>query len=403
MKLKINKACDLSSISVLPPHSRRTNAISSGTEASVFGKSQGLQLRSQSQHSLSQGMSLSQLSQNSLDEIAMNEQRFGTQERDNSLKRVSSLPPISYPREESQMPVSRSSNNVTRRWNSSSGPDYRCQVSEELEHRIGLMETSLSRLGMVLDSVQSDVMQVNKSVKEVSLEMEGIRQKLIIQDSSLQLMLKGEEDVKTRLDRSLNSISEQLRKELEKYKLEETISCLSAVPDHIDSRLLKLQNELCQFFSNEVAKVSSMTSPNDNHQLPVIQPPKRKSYSVNQSPSVQLLIENSFVHRKVQKSTLIPETKAENSKLQKLKPSSLIDAKHIMKPKREEIPLIEKEQDCRVIIESDEEIDGLSFLLESKEIGTGNYLIEDAKEETRRILRNARRRRRKPWDEIILV
>lgn len=107
MKLKINKACDLSSISVLPPHSRygyinkacdlisktclvdfllqlsqysfffgcrRTNAISSGTEASVFGKSQGLQLRSQSQHSLSQGMSLSQLSQNSLDEIAMNEQ-----------------------------------------------------------------------------------------------------------------------------------------------------------------------------------------------------------------------------------------------------------------------------------------------------------------------------------------
>lgn len=64
--------------------------------------------------------------------------------------------------------------------------------------------------------------------------------------------LKGEEDMKTRLDGSLNSISERLRKELEKYKLEETISCLSAVPDHIDSRLLKLQNELCQFFSNEV-------------------------------------------------------------------------------------------------------------------------------------------------------
>lgn len=60
------------------------------------------------------------------------EQRFGSQERDNSLKRVSSLPPISYPREESQMPVSRSSNNVTRRWNSSSGPDYRCNLTEGL-------------------------------------------------------------------------------------------------------------------------------------------------------------------------------------------------------------------------------------------------------------------------------
>ena len=46
------------------------------------------------------------------------------------------------------------------------------QISEELEHRIGLMETSLSRFGMILDSVQSDVMQVNKGTKEVSLESE---------------------------------------------------------------------------------------------------------------------------------------------------------------------------------------------------------------------------------------
>lgn len=33
------------------------------------------------------------------------------------------------------------------------------------------------------------------------------------------------------------------------------------------------------------------------------------------------------------------------------------------------LTLVMQEQDCRVIIESDEEIDGLSFLLESKEIG----------------------------------
>lgn len=46
------------------------------------------------------------------------------------------------------------------------------QVSEEVERRIGLMETSISRLGMILDSVQSDVMQVNRSVKEVLLGSE---------------------------------------------------------------------------------------------------------------------------------------------------------------------------------------------------------------------------------------
>lgn len=43
-------------------------------------------------------------------------------------------------------------------------------VSEELEHRIGMIETSLSRFGIILDSVQSDIMQANKGTKEVLLE-----------------------------------------------------------------------------------------------------------------------------------------------------------------------------------------------------------------------------------------
>lgn len=46
------------------------------------------------------------------------------------------------------------------------------QISEELEYRIGMMETSLSRFGMILDSVQSDIMQVNKGRKEAALESE---------------------------------------------------------------------------------------------------------------------------------------------------------------------------------------------------------------------------------------
>ncbi|KAL5727276.1 hypothetical protein ACHQM5_000491 [Ranunculus cassubicifolius] len=71
------------------------------------------------------------------------------------------------------MTVSRSSNNHLRRWGSASAQDNRCQVSEELEHRIGLIETSLSRFGMMLDSVQGDVMQVHKAIKEVSIESIG--------------------------------------------------------------------------------------------------------------------------------------------------------------------------------------------------------------------------------------
>lgn len=46
------------------------------------------------------------------------------------------------------------------------------QVSEELEQRFGMMETSLSRFGMMLDSIQSDIMQANRGTKEVFLESE---------------------------------------------------------------------------------------------------------------------------------------------------------------------------------------------------------------------------------------
>lgn len=44
------------------------------------------------------------------------------------------------------------------------------QISEELEQRFGMMETSLSRFGMMLDSIQSDIMQANRGTKEVFLE-----------------------------------------------------------------------------------------------------------------------------------------------------------------------------------------------------------------------------------------
>ena len=43
-------------------------------------------------------------------------------------------------------------------------------VNEELEHRFQIIEGSLNRLGMIIDSVQSDVMQANRAMKEVSLE-----------------------------------------------------------------------------------------------------------------------------------------------------------------------------------------------------------------------------------------
>ncbi|XP_034197948.1 putative recombination initiation defects 3, partial [Prunus dulcis] len=253
MKLKINKACDLSSISVLPPHTRRPNAVPNGPQAS--------QLRSQpSEQSFSQGFSsqhgmFSQLSQNSLSDVLTNDQRFGSQERENSVKKIACLPPISHAREESQMQISRSSTNFMRKWSSASGSDHRCQTSEEFEHRIGMMETSLNKFGMILDSVQSDVMQGNKGMKEVSMEMEAMRQKLAAQDNSLQLMSKRQEDFKASFDGGIKSMSEQLSKNNSQDKLQEMFLVLSALPvkiEIIEASLLKSQNKLHDSFVKEM-------------------------------------------------------------------------------------------------------------------------------------------------------
>ncbi|KAJ8749057.1 hypothetical protein K2173_013502 [Erythroxylum novogranatense] len=85
-----------------------------------------------SQQSFSEGISsqhgmLSQLSQTSLDEGQINNLRFGSQERENSAKKPSYLPPIIYSREESQMLISRTSTNVIRKWNPASFQDYKCR------------------------------------------------------------------------------------------------------------------------------------------------------------------------------------------------------------------------------------------------------------------------------------
>ncbi|KAL3618869.1 hypothetical protein CASFOL_037284 [Castilleja foliolosa] len=129
MTLKLNKARDLSSISVFPPQTRRSSVVPSGLDSSsIYGRSQtASQLRpQQSQMTLSQGTSsqhgiFSQFSQNSQDEVLTNE-KLGSQERENSVRRPSFLPPTSYAREESQMMVSRASNCLVRK---RSGQEYK--------------------------------------------------------------------------------------------------------------------------------------------------------------------------------------------------------------------------------------------------------------------------------------
>ncbi|KAK3004755.1 hypothetical protein RJ639_018400, partial [Escallonia herrerae] len=255
MKLKMNKACDLSSISVFPPHARKASALPSGTEPSIFNssnRSQASQLRSQqSQQSLSQsqhGM-FSQFSQNSLDDVVVNDQRFSSQERENSSKMISCLPPSNYTREDSKMQISRSSTNLMRQWKPAV-LDQRCQTSEELGHKIGVIETSLSRFGKILDSVQSDIMQVNKGTKEVALENRD--EYWFYNTKKYADQNKGQEDIKASFEGGLKSISDQLNQNICQDSLQKISSLLSGLPEKIEAYILKLQNDLCKTLTREI-------------------------------------------------------------------------------------------------------------------------------------------------------
>ncbi|RZC01801.1 protein PAIR1 isoform X2 [Glycine soja] len=396
--MKINKACDLNSISVFPPplvYPRKANNISSGLQASHS------QHRSQpSQQSLSQGLSsqhgvLSHFSQNSLDEaVTTNDQRVGSQEHENSLRRISSLSRPTYSREESQAPNSRSSSNLMLKWNSA---DHKSQLSEGLEHRIGIMETSLSRFTMILDSVQSDVMQVNKGTKEIILEVECIRQKLIAQDNSLQLMTKGQEEIKAIIERSLKSLAEQMSHVSKKEKLQDVYLAVSALPQLIEASLQNVQNDL-RNITKEMQEIScNLKSVNQKDLVPTSLSSKSTSKQITTPKMRQPLANEAKVSIQ---ATVAPEVESGGWKPVKKERVTFSDRTSEKVQKKKE-PHTQKYirggRDCAIVIESDEEIDGGFSCLVQENAGVnllGN-LTKEALEETERILRKARRRKRK--------
>ncbi|ESW07068.1 hypothetical protein PHAVU_010G099300 [Phaseolus vulgaris] len=419
--MKINKACDISSISVFPPpllHSRKANNISSGLQVSHS------QHRTQpSQQSFSQGLSsqhglLSHFSQNSLDEaVTTNDPRVGSQEQENSLRRLSSLPRLTYSREESQPPNSRSSSNLMLKWNSA---DHKGQLSEGLEHRIGIMETSLNRFGMILDSVQSDVMQVHKGTKEIILEVECIRQKLIAQDNSFQLVTKGQEELKAMIDGNLKSLSEQMSHVSKKENLQDVYLAVSPLPQLIEASMRNVQNDLCNI-SKEMQGIScnlksfnqkDMAQPSLSskgiscnlksfNQKDMAQP---SLSSKNLSKQIMTLKQRQLLAIKSEAKTSIQAAVApdvERSDWKPVKKERVTFSDKAFKVQKKKEPETEKcikgGRDCVIVIDSDEETEvGFSFL--AKENPGENLfgeLTKEEVEETERILRKARRRKRK--------
>lgn len=379
---------------MLPPQSRRLGALNFSMGARGLGRNQPSQFRSQSQQSLSQGMSLSQISQSSFEENLVNDQKFDSQENEKSSKRISSFAPIMAVRDDSQQ-LSTTSNKVMRRWSCATASDNRCQVSEELERRLQLLESSLNKMGMILDSLQSDVMQVNRAVKEVSLEMEGIRQKAILLDSSTQQVIKVEEDIKALLERSMKSITDEMMKKDDFDRINVSASAIPTFAKEIEVQLLGFQREVCSVISKNMEVLANNMKSIIKKMPDAILSREGKSCITTQK------------HQNSQMSKFVMPTgsslglkrkdgvfkKEESLKLLKSKVTN--SGKYAI-VKYEKIPLAQQEL---ILIESDEESGGsLCCIQQKKETNVHRnefQLQNEAREETMRILRKARERKRR--------
>ncbi|KAJ4901381.1 putative recombination initiation defects 3 [Raphanus sativus] len=462
MKMNINKACDLKSISVFPPNLRGSSIGPSEPQASRSQQSQQLrsqqsqQLRSQqSQQSFSQGPSsysqrgfFSQRTQGSVEELLITDQRFSSQERDHSLKKLSScLPPISQRRDDSSQLVSyRPSSGLQRRWSSDSVGESKSQLSEEFEQRFRMMETSLSKFGMMLDSVQSDIIQANRGTKEVLLETERIQQKLILQDTSLQQLIKEQANLKASLDGGVKSILEELSKTINEEKLQNIILMLTAIPEQVESALQKMKREICHRFTRESQTFSSLEMAEEVVQGQAAPQVKAKENLPEQRGPAAKVLASSKKPQPIAHAPRAPQVKAKENLPEQQGPAANLqrNANSNAAPKRKQ-PLLAlsrtvktslspkiqvggwktvkpdqntfkkssarkqvKPEDTRtqfqqgrIVIDSDDDIDG-GFSCMFNGDAKGAKFDWDAEKETERLLKMARRTKRKFGNPIII-
>ncbi|AQL10208.1 Phosphatidylinositol N-acetyglucosaminlytransferase subunit P-related [Zea mays] len=310
MKLKINKACDLGSISVLPPRRTGGSGGAGGAGSSAAPVAAGSQQRSQpmSQHSFSQGVvgsggassllhSQSQLSQASLDENLLTlhlasparDQRFGF--HDDLSKKMTSLPvsSASCVREESQLQLAKTSSNPVHRWNPSLPDGRSVGPTEDVERKFQHMASSVHKVGMVLDSVQTDVMQLNRAMKEATLDSGSIQQKIVLLDALLQKNLKGQDDLKALVESNTKSISDQLTV-LNSYsnKLDEISSTLSILPKQIETNLKQQQSDTFRIFRKDMEEIVRAVR-SLNNKIDAIQMPTDQSCTTNGRPLMNQL------------------------------------------------------------------------------------------------------------------
>ncbi|KAM3367708.1 hypothetical protein ACQJBY_016331 [Aegilops geniculata] len=241
----------------------------------------------------------SQLSQASLNESLLSllsqaparDQRFAMQE--DPSKRMSLYPASSASscmRDESQLQLANVPTNPIHRW-SPSLPDSRCQVNEDVERKFQHLASSVQKMGMILDSVQNDVMQLNRDMKEASLDSGGIQNKFVILEDSLKQILKGQDDLKALLKGSTKSSPNQLS--ILTSKMDEMSSILSVLPKQVQTEFEQFKGDIFRIFTKEMEGIVRAVRSLDSRLPGAMQMLADQSCTTNAKPLMnQTAVEN---------------------------------------------------------------------------------------------------------------
>uniref|UniRef100_M8CRK7 Uncharacterized protein n=1 Tax=Aegilops tauschii TaxID=37682 RepID=M8CRK7_AEGTA len=156
------------------------------------------------------------------------------------------------------------------------------QVNEEVERKFQHLASSVHKMGMILDSVQNDVMQLNRAMKEASLDSGSIQKKFVLLEDSLKQIvrvvaglvpfsfffllrqqslinpnmlpqLKGQDDLRALLEGITESNPDQVSVlNSLSSKQDEMSLLLSVLPNHVQRELGQLKGDISRIFSKEM-------------------------------------------------------------------------------------------------------------------------------------------------------
>ncbi|KAM3373195.1 hypothetical protein ACQJBY_019906 [Aegilops geniculata] len=141
---------------------------------------------------------------------------------------------------------------TTLRWNPSP-TDTRCRGNEDAECRFQQLSGSVHKVAMVLDSVQTDVIQLNRTMKDASLESGGVQQKFDLLEDTLQKIIKGQNDLKVLAENSTKSNSDQLNViNSHTSKLNEMSLVVSVCPKQVRADLRELHGDIFRVLTKDM-------------------------------------------------------------------------------------------------------------------------------------------------------